>query len=148
MTTKTTKTNLGRAPVDKQVEMLTQILGERSGIRNQDLAPLAVERLQAKGYRCRTIRPHIVAEARKRAGTPGQRGRRPAPTAEVVPIKPSEIADMPWSMIESLDAVPETSLQAAVRALLVAMTQDGVSRIVVDQGRVKIKRVIREEWAV
>lgn len=148
MTTKTTKKSLGRAPVDTQVGMLIQILWEQRGIKNQELAPLAVERLQAKGYRCRAIRPHLVAEARRRAGMPGRRGRRSTLKTDVVPLAPSEVIDMPWSMVESLDAVPETPLQAAVRALVVAMTQDGVSRIVVDQGRVKIKRVIREEWAV
>ncbi len=142
MTTKTTKTKAktGRRhiPQDLQRETAADLLRQFPGLTNKDLSHLTCEQLAKQGHTIYEIRPHVLADARKMAGTPGSRGKKmviPAPSL-TAPAAVEMLSDIDLQRAEEQDSL----IVRALRQLLVAMTVEGIHSVRVRPGKVTLER--------
>lgn len=143
MTTKTTKfkakTSRRNIPQDLQRETAADLLRQFPGLTNKDLSHLTCEQLAKQGRTIYEIRPHVLADARKMAGTPGSRGKRATVLAAAAPAASAAVemlSDEDLQRAEEQDSL----IVRALRQLLVAMTVEGVHSVRVRPGKVTLER--------
>lgn len=121
-------------PTSRQIEIAKIILCDDPTINNTALSMEVCRRLIAAHGRAPTsIRSELLAEARRIVNIPGRRGAPPvSPRSTAISTGDETIVP-----VETKDSL----LVQALRSVVVAMTQEGISRIVIENGKVVVDRV-------